>query len=304
MLPVARVVAGAILAVLVASPALAQTRARVTVDRTPIWRQTFLTVVTVVLEGTELEVVSRQGDWLEVVVPSGTPGDRLTGFVSIHQVSVVSGTLPESGRPAPAAPVAPLPGQRPPAGRVLPPDTGFRGFGDASYNWFTANDSFKAVLDQSYGAFLGGGLEFRAPSRWFAQGAVRWFRKTGERAFVLDDEVFPLGIPETVTIVPVSFTFGYRMPARNTYPYFGGGAGAYYFKETSDFALPEEDIDTRFASYHLVGGVEFRGRSWIAAAVEVQYTFVPNSLSGPIPEAFDEDDLGGLEVRFKMVFGR
>ena len=115
MLPVARVVAGAILAVLVASPALAQTRVRVTVDRTPIWRQSFLTVVTVVLEGTELEVVSRQGDWLEVVVPGGTPGDRrTTGFVSIHQVSVVSGTLPESGQPAPAAPVAALPGQRPP----------------------------------------------------------------------------------------------------------------------------------------------------------------------------------------------
>jgi hypothetical protein len=306
LIPTVRVAVGVLLFVLLASPALGQTRVRVTADRANIWRPNFLTVATVVEEGTVLEVIARRGEWLEVVVPGGSASDRRTGLVSIRQVTPVGGSLPaDSGPVQPTTPTLSAGAQRLPPRPVLPPDTGLRGFADASYNWFTARDSFDAILEKSSAPFVGGGVEFRARNRMFAQAAIRWFRATGERAFVDGGEVFRLGIPDRVTIVPVSFSAGYRLPARQTIPYIGGGVGTYLFKEASDFAIPSENVDRHFPSYHILGGVEWRRTgSLIAAAFEGQYTFVPNSLSGQVAEAFEEDDLGGLEVRFKIVIGR
>ena len=214
--------------------ALAQTTVRVTVDKATLWRAGFTTMVTVVGENQVLEVVGRQGDWIEVVVPANSSQDRRTALISIRQVTVVSGTLPADGTTSAATPgtrpggLQPLPdpGQRPgfaaspgqpPIGqsaRPAPPrpplDTGFRGFGDVSYHFFTANDTFEAVFDQPGGPFFGGGVEYRFSNGLFVQGAARWFKKTGERVFVLDDEVFPLGIENEVTITPAEFTGGWR----------------------------------------------------------------------------------------------
>jgi hypothetical protein len=301
-----RVIAGTLLATSLASDAFAQARVRVTADRANIWRPNFLTVVTVVEEDTVLEVVSRRGEWLEVVVPRTSGPDRQTGLISIRQVTPVTGALPSDQGPPPPEFRPPTGPQRQPA-RPLPPpvvDTGVRGFADAGYDWFTARETFNALFTRSSGAFFGGGGEVRARSGAFLQGAARRFRQTGERAFVLDDEVFRLGITDTVTIVPVSVTVGYRFPARTVHPYVGGGGGAYFFKETSEFALASEDIEERFASYHLLGGIEWRSRSFVAAAFEVQYTLVPKSLNSPLAEAFGEDDLGGVAARFKIVVGR
>lgn len=52
--------------------ALAQTTVRVTVDKATLWRAGFSTLVTVVGENQVLEVVGRQGDWIEVVVPANS----------------------------------------------------------------------------------------------------------------------------------------------------------------------------------------------------------------------------------------
>jgi hypothetical protein len=310
--------------------ALAQTTVRVTVDKATLWRAGFSTLVTVVGENQVLEVVGRQGDWIEVVVPANSSQERRTALISIRQVTVVSGTLPADGTTSAATPgtrpggLQPLPdpGQRPgfgappPAGqppigqsaRPAPPrpplDTGLRGFGDVSYHFFTANDTFDAVLGLPGGPFFGGGVEYRFPNGLFVQGAARWFKKTGERVFVLDDEVFPLGIQDEVTITPVEFTGGWRFRSTGAIPYIGGGAGLYQFKETSEFEDPLEKVDEQFTSYHIVAGAEFRGRGWIAAAVEVQYTMVPDSLHGGLADIFDEHDLGGFHVRFKIVIGR
>lgn len=304
--------------------ALAQTTVRVTVEKATLWRAGFTTMVTVVGENQVLEVVGRQGDWIEVVVPANSSQDRRTALVSIRQVTVVSGTLPPDGTTSAATPGSrpgslplPDPGQRPgfaapqtPAGqsprpKPRPPlDTGLRGFGDVSYHFFTANDTFDAVLGLPGGPFFGGGVEYRFSNGLFVQGAARWFTKTGERVFVLDDEVFPLGIEDEVTITPVEFTGGWRFRSTGAIPYVGGGAGLYQFTETSELEDPLEKVDEQFTSYHLVAGAEFRGRGWIAAAVEFQYTFVPDSLTGGLADIYDEHDLGGFDIRFKIVIGR
>jgi hypothetical protein len=317
----------AIVLTLVPAVALAQATVRVTVDKASLWRAGFTTMVSVVGEDQVLEVVGRQGEWLEVVVPAGSSQDRRTALISIRQVTLVSGTLPPDGTTSaatpgsrPGLPPLPSPGQRPgfaappsqqPLGQAARPgaprpglDTGLRGFADVSYHFFTAKDTFKAVLDQPGGPFFGGGAEFRFSNGLFVQAATRWFKKTGERVFVLDDEVFPLGIEDEVTVAPTEFTGGWRFRSAGAIGYVGGGAGIYRFKETSEFEDPLEKVDEQFTSYHILAGAEFRTRGWLAGAVEVQYTTVPDSLTGSLADLYDEHDLGGFDVRFKIVIGR
>jgi hypothetical protein len=313
----------AIVLTLVPAVALAQTTVRVTVDKATLWRPGFGSVVTVVAENQVLEVVGRQGDWLEVVVPAGSSQDRRTGLISVKQVTLATGTLPADGTSSSATPgmrpgglglpspgqrpgFATLPGQQParPAAPSIPLDTGLRGFADVSYHLFTANDTFDAVLGQPGGPFFGGGAEFRFKGGPFVQVAARYFKKTGERVFVLDDEVFSLGIEDEVTVQPTEFSAGYRFRSGGSIAYVGGGAGLYRFKETSEFEDPTESVDEQFTSYHVLAGAEFRGRGWIGAALEVQYTMVPDSLKGGLADIYDEKDLGGFDIRFKIVIGK
>ncbi len=84
----------------------------------------------------------------------------------------------------------------------------------------------------------------------------------------------------------------------------GGGGGTYRLKESSEFEDPLEKVDEQFSSYHVLAGAEFRGRGWVAGAVEVQYTLVPDALSRGLADIYDEHDLGGFDVRFKIVIGR
>jgi hypothetical protein len=160
------------------------------------------------------------------------------------------------------------------------------------------------VIGQSGSPFAGGGAEFRWRDGVFVQGSVRWLRRTGTRVFILDDEVFDLGIEDTVTIVPVAATIGYRWREGNATSFVGGGAGQYLFKEVSDFAEADENADERFASYHIVAGVEMALRRSLALAIEVQYTHVPDALNSALADSLNEHNLGGTELRFKLLFGR
>jgi hypothetical protein len=292
-----------LLLIFLPAQAFAQATVRVTTDRASIWQLRFLSVIGVVEAGRVLEVVGRQGDWLEVVVPAGSSEPRRTGLIAITQVSLATGTLPADGTST-SPPLPPTAGllAEPAAGQPL--DSGFRVFGDASYHWFTANESIRAVIGRPGSPFVGGGAEFRLSNGAFVQGAARWFQDTGERVFVLDDEVFALGIRDTITIVPISATVGYRFRAPGGIPYVGAGVGVHLFKETSDFADPAENTDERFASYHFLAGSEFRARAWLGVAFEAQFTLVPDSLDGALAEIYDEHDLGGFELRVKVVLGR
>ena len=99
----------------------------------------------------------------------------------------------------------------PPRKAPPPPAFGARGYGMVSIDWFQASDSFKAILDQSNGVFYGGGGQaiFR---HFFVDVSFEHFKKTGERAIVVDGDVFRLGIPDTITMDPVRVVGGYRFP--------------------------------------------------------------------------------------------
>jgi hypothetical protein len=282
---------------------------RVVKDRTTIWSRNPSMVLAVVKSGTVLRAVSREDRWIEVVVPAKEGGKGNTGFVLATHVEHVEGTpdipvrqQPRSGSDAPGAGVAAA-APRPP---YPAPAFGIRGFGAVSYGWFQAKDTFDAVFGSAWQPFYGGGAQVVIHDKIFVQGSYEQFKKTGQRVFVSDGEVFPLGIDDHVTINPVTFSAGYRIRTSSTLvSYFGGGAGSYRLRETSDFADPSENVDERHTSYHALGGVEVGISKWVLAAFEAQYTTVPNGLGGTgVAEAFGESNLGGTTLRLKVLVGR
>jgi opacity protein-like surface antigen len=175
-----------------------------------------------------------------------------------------------------------------------------KGYGMVGGVTFSASDSFEAVF--------GGGAEVGLPLGGLYVGVGAWtFSADGERVFVSDSQVFPLGIPVRVEITPVEITAGWRFKGLSSrfVPYAGGGWSSYAYKETSDFAQPGDDIDERFTGWHILGGVEFKLTRWLGVGGEVAFASVPDALgTGGASEAFGETDLGGTSYRLKISVGR
>src|SRR5690606_3690191 len=120
------------------------------------------------------------------------------------------------------------------------------------------------------------------------------FSADGERVFVTDDlDVFPLGIPTTVSVTPVDVTAGWRFtpaPRRpgaapaaqrrgmRVVPFVGGGVGVVQYRETADFAEAGDDASDSFGSYHVLGGVEIPFTRRLGASVDGLYRWVPDAL--------------------------
>lgn len=272
-------------------------------DRVLVWARNPSRVMATLPSGVELDALSRDAQWVEVQLPEKIGGPDLPrGYVFGGHVTLVSGppvsSLPDRATPPPESATAAKP--RPPA-----PKFGIRGYGEGAYQWFTAADSFKAVLDTSGGFFYGGGAQVHFGPIYVDFGVSR-FEKTGERAFVFEGDVFRVGIPDRITMTPLVVTAGYRFPAHaRSVPYVGGGVGSLKFEETSDFADPEENVSETFTSYHAVAGVEYAATRWLFVAGEVRYAAVPDAIGAPgIAAEFDESDLGGLSLAVKVLIGR
>jgi len=279
-------------------------------DGVTIWRREARTIpATTVRSGTLLDVTGRDGDWYEVVIPTEDGGKGQLGLIAASQVEVVGGggvVTPAAGQPPESQPrlnqppVAPAQTRRPPAPRRVE----LFGFGDIAYGTWLAHDTFNAVLGNSNAPMFGGGAQVRVGSL-FIEGAVDYFQKTGTRVFVNAGTVFSLGIADTVRVIPITATIGYRHAGRQLTPYVGGGVGTYLYKESSDFADPSENLKEQFVSYHALAGVEFGRRGRLRAALEVQYTTVPNALGTTgASAAFNEHNLGGVRGRVKILVGR
>src|SRR6188474_2588868 len=98
-----------------------------------------------------------------------------------------------------------------PTGRTLR----FAVFGTAGLFTATAEDTFDAILDTRSGTDLGVGAQVAWQSGalrgLFVEFDASRFEETGERVFVHEGEVFPLGIPLTVSLTPIEVTAGYRL---------------------------------------------------------------------------------------------
>jgi hypothetical protein len=269
-----------------AASASAQTSVRVTRDQTTIWTADFKETAVVVRAGTILTVVRRSGDWYEVRIPTAIGG---SGWVLKSNVDTNSAPRPVAPQTDPVMPA--------------PRKLGIVGVGQFGYVRFAAEQSFNAILGAAGGGFYGGGAEVRVTNA-FLSASVERFEKTGQRILVMDGEVFRLGIPDTITVMPIAVSAGWRIPRERATPYVGGGVGRILYTEQASFTEPSENVHSRYASYHVLGGVEFRNE-WVATAFEVQYTRAPHTIGvGGASAAFQETNLGGLVARIKVLVGR
>jgi opacity protein-like surface antigen len=311
--------------------ALGQERVQVIKDRSPIVAANLVTIISTVDVGAELVLIQQQGNWIEVLLPGLNPR-RSTGFIARVNVELVGGARspglapdsPESAAPPAAvsetSPPPALPAtERPEAefltsqGSAAPSSllaSGLRAFGIVGAGSFLARQSFDAVLGtapilgQLRGPWFGGGAQFQLRRGLFLEGGISFFRQTGQRVFVDGDTVFALGIPDTLTLLPVTATVGYRFPARSVAPFIGGGVGQYLFSETTPFDESSERSWQRANSFHALGGVEFHVARGVSIAAQGQYTRTPDALTGAVGAVLGETDLGGLQFGVKVLVGR
>jgi len=268
-------------------------RVRVTRDQSIVWNMSSLTPITAVQSGTELEVVGREREFFIVRVPAAGSRAATTGRIAIAQVTLIEGVAPTRDTRPPDADSTPEPGIQ------------VFGVGQVGLQRWSAKDTFAAVLGSAQAPMFGAGVQARVRGQIQVEGSIDYFKKNGERVFVSDGEVFKLGIRDTVRVMPVQMTVSYREHTRR-FAYYGGvGFGKYLYKEDSDFADPAENISERFTSYHVVGGLELGALSVMRTAFEVQYTTVPDALgTSGASKSFGENNLGGLQVRVKLLVGR
>lgn len=296
-----------------ATTASAQTQARVLRDNTIIWRADVSIPAASVRAGTVLEVKRTVGEFLEVLIPAEAGGRGDTGRIALAAVEIV-GPASDTTRVGaeqrnPSTPRAAIqPPSRPGRSRgpFVEPNFGVRGVGEAGVTFPAARHSFETVAGGSAGFTFGGGLQVRFRSGMFVEGTLDQVKRTGERVIVVDGTAFKLDIPDTVTIRPLMVDAGYRFSrTRRMVPYVGGGIGTVELTERTPFSDDSEVIHGRHTGYRFLGGIEFRGGRWFATAIQGSYTRVPHSLGdGGVSEVFDEHDLGGMDLRVKMLLGR
>lgn len=288
-----------------AAVAPAPTVVKTTRDRVLVWVRNPGRIIATLPAGVSLDAVSRDAQWIEVVLPErfGGPGAQ-RGYVYSGHVELESGP-PLSTIPVRSAAAAASQGA---ASRTLASRArrfGVRGYAEGAYQWFSASDSFRAILDTGGGFFYGGGAQAHVGPVYVDVG-ISNFEKTGQRAFVFEGDVFPLGVRNLVMMTPLVVTAGYRFPEQHRMvPYVGGGIGSLKFEEVSDFAEPGEDVSERFTSYHAVGGVEYAATRRLFVAGEVRYASVPDAIGAPgIAADFGESNLGGISIAVKFLVGR
>jgi opacity protein-like surface antigen len=179
-----------------------------------------------------------------------------------------------------------------------------RTFALGTFQRMAAGETFDAEMESSVQPFWGAGGQVVIGDRAYFDVTLSRFKRTGERAFVFNNETFPLGIPVTARITPLELVGGIRFrKISSVIPYAGGGVGWYGYTEESPASVPSENVDASHAGFVLQGGAEFAIQKWLALTGDVQYTHVPGILgTGGVSGQLGEDDLGGLAVRVRLVF--
>lgn len=215
-------------------------------------------------------------------------------------ISLAAGDAAAQAKPRPRRPLpAPLP----------PPTLEIGGYAMLGVMNFTAADSFDAILGSASGTIFGGGARLGLPFGGLFVDVGAWrFRGDGERVFVFAGQEFPLDIPVEITITPLELTAGWQFRFRRAprfRPYVGGGWTSYDYRETSEFSTGVENVEDRFSGYHLLGGAEYRLQRWLALGGDVTWATVPDAIgAGGVSAQFDETNLGGTSIRFKITIGR
>jgi hypothetical protein len=172
--------------------------------------------------------------------------------------------------------------------------------------WFDmtlARDSASAVFGSSGGAIFGGEVRHALTDSLFVAAGARYFARTGERVFVAAPgaEVFRLGHPLRLRIVPVRASLAHRVGEFAGFTaYAGGGAGIVFYREESEVAGETSTLSRTRASGHLLAGVE-RGRGSLRFALELAVMRVPGTIGREgVSAVYGESDVGGVSLVVKV----
>jgi hypothetical protein len=257
--------------------------------------------------GTLVTIGEIRPDWVQITFNDGVLGARTAWIERRFLIISDRPAAPDPTRPGPASPPgAPAPSQtkRPPA---PPAPISARAFASVMFDRMSASESFKAVTGKdgfaSYGA---GGQVVNLWKGLFVEASIERSTVDGERVFVFDDEVFKLGIPLEIEMMPIDLVVGWRSPVADRVSAYGGAGVTFLtYKETSDSSDADENIDERYTGFVVMGGMEFGVAKWVHLRGEVRYRRVGDVLGvGGASAAFDETTLGGIGGGIKLVVGR
>jgi hypothetical protein len=301
----------AVILVLACAASAAAQQVRVNHNRTPLRAEA--TSASLVLEfyqaGSTLDIIGRIEGWYKVRDPkTGREGYVLASLVDELPPSSSSSPSPTPGQPGLPPSLRTRIGTQPrPPAAPPKPKAAIRAFADLSFVWMAASESFKAVTGANTRVQYGGGVQ--AVNLWkglYAEAMVGYSSLTGSRVFVHQGTVYDLGIPVTITLMPIDAGAGWRSPvSRALHAYVGGGVTFMNYKEESDFAGADDDVSETFTGFYASGGLEVRLARWLHVRAEGRYTSIPDALgAGGVSADFGETDLGGAAVAVRLVVGK
>jgi hypothetical protein len=184
---------------------------------------------------------------------------------------------------------------------------GGRVFGWGDWQQMTAKKSFDAVIGGSAISGAGGGTEVHRVWRGvFVRASVSQLKARGERVFVYDDTVFPLGIPMNITMTPLELGGGWRFKpvGGRLVPYVGAGALSVKYEEASEGDVDSDSVNETYPGAVVFGGIDVSVWRFVSAGAEVAWRTATVKDPGGALAAFGEKDLGGISVRVMVSIGR
>ncbi len=182
-----------------------------------------------------------------------------------------------------------------------------RGFATIAVEQQSAADSFKAVTGSSSVTTFGAGLQVTQVWRglFLEIGAERG-SLDGERVFVDGGTVERLGIPVDVTLTPLDLMAGWRFEGRRRLtPFVAAGLTSIGYRESSDFAGGDENLDARATGLVVVAGADVRLRRLVHVRGDLRFRRAGGVLGEQgVSLEYGEKLLGGFGAAVKLVIGR
>jgi len=216
--------------------------------------------------------------------------------VPVVSLAQATGSSSSTQKPKAATPAKP---KKPPVPRL---PIGVRVYGLFDAEFMTASEAFSDVTGSSMMLGYGGGADVQNVWRQiFVHGAVAAASTSGDRGFLVNGDFVPTGFTVDIGLRTVELGAGWRVTTKkhpNMAWNIGGGALFNGYKETSEFALADENVDVSKAGGYASLGLEFKIGKHLTAGVDAQYRTIPNGLgTGGISAVTDETNLGGVVVR-------
>jgi hypothetical protein len=180
---------------------------------------------------------------------------------------------------------------------------GYGVFGDMRLD---AAQTFEAVSGTSHAQVFGGGIQ--VTNLWkfvFLDAAVSRTAIDGERVFIDEDDLQPLGIPLEVTMLYVDVAAGWRHVSGRLSPYVGGGFSRLWYREESESAQPGDNVSDGGTGPLFLTGLDFAVSRWIRVGGELRYRRIAGVLGSAGASAhFGERSAGGISSALRVSIGR